>query len=34
LVTNRAITEYTLRAIPQHADAIVPLETAEILWER
>jgi starch phosphorylase len=30
----RAIADYTVRAIPQHAGAAVPLESARILWQR
>jgi len=33
LVTSRPVSEYTLRAIPRRSDAIIPLETTEILWQ-
>jgi starch phosphorylase len=34
LDSSRDAHDYTPRAIPRHADAIVPLEAAEIVWQR
>ncbi len=31
---KRAISEYTVRAVPRHADLFLPLEAPEILWQR
>ena len=31
---TRPAEEYTVRIIPQHANASVPLEAAQILWQR
>jgi starch phosphorylase len=30
----RPATDYTPRLIPYHPDAVVPLEAAQILWQR
>jgi len=32
--TSRPATDYTVRVVPYHPDAIVPLEAAQILWQR
>ncbi|MGO9008510.1 MAG: alpha-glucan family phosphorylase [Bryobacteraceae bacterium] len=32
--TTRPATDYTARAIPQHAGVAVPLEAAQVLWQR
>ena len=34
LTHARPANDYTPRLIPQHPDAIVPLEAAQILWQR
>jgi starch phosphorylase len=34
LADGRPANDYTPRLIPHHADAIVPLEAAQILWQR
>jgi starch phosphorylase len=31
---TRPATDYTVRATPQHAGVAVPLEAAQILWQR
>ena len=34
LPAERPAGDYTLRVVPAHPDAKVPLESAHILWER
>lgn len=31
---ERPADHFTVRAVPQHADAVVPLEAGQILWQR
>jgi starch phosphorylase len=31
---SRPVSDYTPRVIPYHPDAIIPLEAAQILWQR
>ena len=32
--TSRPASDYTVRVVPYHPDAVVPLEAAYILWQR
>ena len=32
--TNRPAGDFTVRIVPRHPDAAIPLEAAEILWQR
>jgi len=34
VAASRPAADYTLRLIPRHPDAVVPLEAPEILWQR
>jgi len=33
LATTRPASDYTVRAIPQHGDAFIPLEANAICWQ-